>query len=200
MGNLCDRLQDQEGVRKYFDKAMLLDPNNSTVLCNIGYRLYETGHQKEAVEHFTRALQSNPHSAKALAGLGKAMLRQDDNAGAEENIELALKLAPWDIHAHIGKAHLNTQQRKPESAVSEWQYIIEKQPGMSDGYIGLAEHYASLGHIEEARKTYLAAEENGAASLHLYHAWSQQEEKVNNLDEAERLAGKPSWQMQTTPD
>ena len=59
MGNLCDRLHDREGVRKYFDKAMLLDPNNSTVLCNIGYRLYETGHQKDAVEHFNRALQSN---------------------------------------------------------------------------------------------------------------------------------------------
>jgi len=190
LGNLCDRQHDRDGVRKYYDKALLLDPNNSTVLCNLGYRLYETGHQQEAVKHFTRALQDNPHSAKALAGLGKALLRQDDISAAAENIERALELAPWDIHAHIAKALLDTRQRKPESAVSEWQYVIDKQPGMSDGYIGLAEHYADLGLMQEARKTYLAAEENGAASLRLYHSWSQQEEKVNNLDQAERHAGK----------
>ncbi len=190
MGNLCDRLHDRDGTRKYFDKALLLDPNNSTVLCNLGYRLYETGHQQEAVEHFTRALQSNPHSAKALAGLGKALLRQDDDVGAAENIERALALAPWDVHAHIARADLDTRQRKYDAAESEWRHVIDKQPGMSDGYIGLAEHYAGLGLMEYARKTYLAAEENGAACLRLYHSWSQQEEKINNLDAAERLAGK----------
>jgi len=190
MGNLCDRLHDREGVRKYFDKALLLDPNNSTVLCNLGYQLYETGHQKEAMEHFERALQGNPHSAKALAGLGKALLRQDDNAAAAENIERAIELAPWDIHAHIAKAHLDTRQRKAACAQAEWQYIIEKQPGMSDGYIGLAGYYADLGCMEEARNTYLAAEENGATGLRLYHSWSQQEEKANNIDEAERIARK----------
>jgi tetratricopeptide (TPR) repeat protein len=190
MGNLCDRLHDRDGTRKYFDKALLLDPNNSTVLCNLGYRLHETGHQQAAVEHFIRALQSNPHSAKALAGLGKALLRQDDEAGAAENIERALELAPWDIHAHIARAHLDTQQREYDHAETEWRYVIDKQPGMSDGYIGLAEHYAGLGFMEEARRTYLAAEENGATSLRLYHSWSQQEEKTNNLDAAERLAYK----------
>jgi len=190
MGNLCDRLNDRDGTRKYYDKALLLDPNNSTVLCNLGYRLYENGHQQEALEHFRRALQGNPHSAKALAGLGKTLLRQDDAAGAAENIERALELAPWDIHAHIARAHLDTQQRNHASARIEWQSVIDRQPGMSDGYIGLAQHYASQGLMEEARKTYLAAEENGAASLRLYHSWSQQEEKANNLDEAECLAGK----------
>jgi tetratricopeptide (TPR) repeat protein len=190
MGNLCDRLQDREGTGKYYDKALLLDPNNSTVLCNLGYRLFETGHQQAAVEHFTRALQGNPHSAKALAGLGKALLRQDNNDGATENIERALALAPWDIHVHMAKAHLDAEQRKYDNARSEWQYVIDKQPGMSEGYIGLAEHYATLGRMEDARKVCLAAEENGATSLRLYQAWSQQEEKVNNLDEAERLAGK----------
>ena len=190
MGNLCDRLHDMEGTRKYYDKALLLAPNNSTVLCNIGYQLYETGHQQQAVEHFTRALQSNPHSAKALAGLGKALLRQGDDSAAAENIERALELAPWDIHVHIAKAHLETRQHNHDNAITEWTYVINKQPSMSDGYIGLAKQYANLGLMEAARETYFAAEENGAASQRLYHAWSQQEEKVNNLDEAERLAGK----------
>ncbi|HYQ73019.1 MAG TPA: tetratricopeptide repeat protein, partial [Gammaproteobacteria bacterium] len=190
MGNLCDRLHDRDGVRKYYDKVLLLDPNNSTVHCNLGYRLYETGHQKDSLEHFRRALKSNPHSPKALAGLGKALLRQGDEAAAAENIERALELASWDIHAHIARAHLYKEQHRHDDARTEWQYVIDRQPDICDGYIGLASHYASLGDMEACRETYHAAEERNAANLHLYHAWSQQEEKANNLDAAERLAAK----------
>jgi len=190
MGNLCEKLNERDGIRKYYDKALLLEPNNSTVLCNLGYRFYENGHQREAVEHFKRALKSNPNSAKALAGLGKALLRQGEEATAAKDIERAVELAPWDIHVHIARALLYKEQHRNNDARSEWQYVIDKQPGMSDGYIGLAGHQADSGNMEAARTTYHAAEEHGAAGLRLYNAWSQQEEKANNLDAAESLAGK----------
>ena len=138
LGNLYDRLNDRDNTRKYYEKALLLDPDNSTVHCNMAYRLHELGDQNEAVEHFVRALKSNPNSAKGLAGLGKAMLSQDKIEQAEEYIGKALALAPWDIHAHIAKATCTPAQHDREAAESEWRYVIEHQPGMSDGYIGLA--------------------------------------------------------------
>jgi len=190
LGNLHDRLQEQEAVTRYYDKALLLDPDNTTVHCNLGYRCFELGHQKEAVEHFIHALKTDPNSAKALAGLGKAMLRQDDMDRAVEYIGKALQLAPRDIHVHMARALLDTRQRNLDSAEAEWKYVIEQQPGMSDGYIGLATHYAELGDQEAARAQYHAAEANQAVSPRLYHTWSGQEEKVHNLDEAERLAHK----------
>ena len=146
--------------------------------------------QKEAVEHFVHALKGDPNSAKSLAGLGKCMLRQDETAKAVEYIEKALQLSSWDVHAHIARAELDTRQRKPDSAASEWKYVIKNQPGMVEGYIGLANHYSDSGHYEEARAQFLAAEEHDAVNLRLYHAWSNHEEKTHNLDEAERIAAK----------
>ena len=190
LGNLYDKLQDQDSLQKHYDKALLLDPVNSTVHCNLGYRSYESGKQKEAVEHFVHALKGNPYSAKSLAGLGKCMLRQDKTDKAVEYIEKALTLSPWDVYAHIAKAELDTEQRNTDSAAAEWKHVIEHHPGMSDGYIGLAKYYSDAGRYDEARMQYLAAEEAEAASLRLYNAWSNHEEKLHHLDEAERLAEK----------
>ena len=197
LGNLSDKLNDTDSVNRYYDKALLLDPENSTVRCNLGYRHFDLGNQKEAVEQFVRALKSNPNSAKALAGLGKAMLRQDKTDKALEYIDKALKLSPWDVHAHIARALLHKHQRDYDSAETEWKYVIEQQPEMSDAYIGLAALYSSLGQYEEARAQFLQAEQNNATSLGLYHAWSTQEEKLHQLDEAERLAGKA---LELNPD
>ena len=190
LGNLYDRLREWDSVEKHYNKVLLLDPDNSTVHCNLGYRCYELGKQQQAIEHFERALRGDPHSAKGLAGLGKCMLRQDDTDKAVEYIEEALKLSPWDAYAHIAKAELDTSQRKQDSAESEWKYIIEKHPGMVDGYIGLAQYYSDAGRYEEAHTQFLAAEEQDITNLRLYHAWSNHEEKIHNLDEAERIATK----------
>jgi len=190
LGNLYDRLEDQDRTRKHYDKALLLDPDNSTVHCNLGYRCYELGKQQEAIEHFVQALKGDPNSAKSLAGLGNCMLRQDETGDAVKYIGKALKLSPWDVHAHIAKAELDTHQRKFDSAESEWKYVIEHHPGMSDGYIGLARHYSDSGRYEDAHAQFLAAEAHDADSLQLYHAWSHHEEKLNKLDEAERAAEK----------
>ncbi|MGB5472866.1 MAG: tetratricopeptide repeat protein [Gammaproteobacteria bacterium] len=190
LGNLYDRLNDSDNTRKYYEKALLLDPENSTVHCNMAYRLHELGDQNEAVEHFIRALKSNPNSAKGLAGLGKAMLSEDKVEQAAEYIGKALVLAPWDIHAHIARAHLLASQRDRGASAAEWRYVIEHQPGMPDGYIGLGKHYSDLGQYDAARAQFHLAELHDAAGLRLYQAWSQMEEHVHNLDEAERLAKK----------
>jgi tetratricopeptide (TPR) repeat protein len=190
LGNLYDRLNDRDNTSKYYGKALALDPENPTVLCNMAYRLLDLGEQSEAVEHFVRALKSNPNSAKALAGLGKAMLNQDKTEKAAEYIGQAVSLAPWDIHVHIARATLLVSRREREAAMAEWRYVIEHQPALADGYIGMAKHYSDLGQYDEARTQFHLAEENQAADLRLYQAWSQMEEHIHNLDEAERLAGK----------
>ncbi len=75
-------------------------------------------------------------------------------------------------------------------AEAEWKGVIAQQPTMTEAYIGLASHYSARGQYEQARKQFMAAEEQDIASLRFYHAWSQAEEQVHHLDEAERLAEK----------
>lgn len=188
MASLHDRLNDQESVAQCQERVLQIDPENTTIHCNIGYRLYELGEQKQAVEHFVRALKSNPNSAKGLAGLGKAMLRQNENEKAAEYIVKALQIAPWDMHAHIANAHLLESQHKSREAGTEWQDITQKWPLSVEGWIGLAGFYMSLGQYDMAREQFRHAEKNDCKSMRLYNNWSQMEEHIHDLDEAERLA------------
>lgn len=190
MGTLHERLHDQDAAQRYYSKALELDPENTTAHCNIAYRMYDIGEQQQAVDHFVRALKSNPNSSKALAGLGKAMLRQDQLGKAEEYINRAMQLAPWDIHAHIAKASLLDASRQYRAAEAEWKYVIEQKPHMAEGYTELASLYAAEDRIDAARELFHRAEQNDAANVRLYHAWSTMEERIHNLEEAERLAGK----------
>jgi len=190
LGSLSERLGDVTAMQQHYDRVMSQDPENSTVHCNLGYRLYELGEQEQAIGHFVRALKTNPNSPKALAGLGKAELQQDDIARARSYIEQALTLAPWDVDTHVANALLMEKLRKPAQAEAEWRYAIEHQPLLTEGYIGLANLYTTQERYDQARATFRDAEVHQCANVALYHAWSQMEEKVNQLDSAEQLADK----------
>jgi Tfp pilus assembly protein PilF len=190
LGNIAEQEHDVAAVTRCFEKALSLDPNNSTVHCNLGYRAFEQGNQAEAVDHLLRAIESNPNSAKTLAGLGKAMLREDKIALADEYINRALRISPREVHTHIARAMLAERQQQQALARDEWEYVIEHHPDMSDGYIGLATHFAELGQMDEARAQFKAAEDNAAVSVNLYHIWSTLEEKIHCLDDATALAEK----------
>lgn len=190
MANLHEKLDDQDAAARHYAKALSLDPENSTVHCNLGYRMYELGEQKQAIGHFVRALKSNPNSAKALAGLGMTMLRQDEVLRAAEYIGKALELAPRDAHTRLAYATLLDSRHKREQAEAEWRYVIDNRPGMTEAYIGLASNYAIQSRYEQARSVYRDAVARQAANADLYHAWSQMEEKVHQLDDAEQLAEK----------
>lgn len=190
MGNLCERIGDYKSARNYWKRALKLEPENDLALCNIGYQLLELGEHQEARNYLLRAYNSNPNSAKSIAGLGKALLRHDSIDKATEFIEKALTLAPWDIHVRIARAHLYSKGSDEGKAVSAWQEIIAQSPDLPTGYFGLAEYYFDQNQYENAVAQYLAAETNSATSLHLYHLWSQMEEKMHHLDKAETLARK----------
>jgi tetratricopeptide (TPR) repeat protein len=190
LGYLHEKRGDRDAANRCYEKALLLEPENSTVLCNLAYILFEQGEQKDAVAHFVRALKSNPNSAKALAGLGRALLRQDDQDEAGEYIEKALQLAPRDVHAHIASAQLAIDSGDAGAARKTWEHVIELQPAMCEGYIGLARLAAETGDIAAARDEFRRAEAAGAHTLRLYQAWSDIEEKNNNLEAAEQAAQK----------
>ncbi|MGD2056517.1 MAG: tetratricopeptide repeat protein [Gammaproteobacteria bacterium] len=188
LGYLHEKRNDEDAANRCYQKALLLEPENSTVLCNLAYILFEQGEQKDAEAHFVRALKSNPNSAKALAGLGRTLLRQNDQDEAAQYIEQSLQLAPRDVHAHIARAQLAIDRGDAGTARKAWEQVIELQPVMCEGYIGLARMAAEAGDITAARDEFRRAEAAGATTLRLYQAWSDIEEKNNNLEAAERAA------------
>ena len=61
MGNIYAKfLNDIETAMKYYDQVLIIKPNDSITLNNIGANLMQLGRKSEALNYFLKALKSNP--------------------------------------------------------------------------------------------------------------------------------------------
>ena len=81
-------------AKHYFDAALRLEPNNSTLLTYYAACLLRTGHASEAVTYSERAVRADPDSPDALAMLGFVHFASDHTADAISAWKKSLKLRP----------------------------------------------------------------------------------------------------------
>jgi tetratricopeptide (TPR) repeat protein len=81
-------------AKRYFETALRLQPDNSTLLTYYAACLFRTGHAPEAVSYADRAVRADPDSPDALAMLGFVQFASDHTADAIRAWKKSLKLRP----------------------------------------------------------------------------------------------------------
>jgi tetratricopeptide (TPR) repeat protein len=81
-------------ARRYFEAALHLQPDNSTLLVYYSACLMRTGHAAEAVSYAERAARVAPDSPDALAMLGFVQFASDHTPDAIRSWKKALELRP----------------------------------------------------------------------------------------------------------
>lgn len=120
--------------QKVYDKALkqfidgqLQDPDNPSVLYNIGNAYYKTGDYESAKEHYLQALPKAPPELKhsLLYNLGNTAYRQGALKEAVENYKAALKANPDDRQTQENlsfvEQQLKQQQQKQQDQNSQDQ-------------------------------------------------------------------------------
>jgi len=80
------------------------------------------------------------------------LLRLDRNDGAASEYRRALELDPASSHARLGLARIALLENRPEDALEMLQQALELQPRHWEVARALAQTYAALGNVDEARK------------------------------------------------
>jgi tetratricopeptide (TPR) repeat protein len=151
LGILAAREGNPDLAIQYFERALLIDPEHSIALENLGsaYRQKKDWPQAErALEH---ALALNPDDPEANYSLGMVYAQQNDTEHAYEYFEKAIAFRPAYPEAlnNLGILYLRT--RRPEEAKRSFEESIRVAPAYDQAYLNLARIYAIEGSREKAR-------------------------------------------------
>lgn len=108
--------QDYDQALKQFIDGQLQDPENPSVLYNIGNAYYKLENFDAAKEHYLQALSKAPPELKPdlLYNLGNSAFRQGALKEAVGHYEAALKLNPDDLQAKENLAFVKKQLEKQQ--------------------------------------------------------------------------------------
>ncbi len=117
-----DRQKHFDAADADYQKALALDPNNSTVLNNYGYLLADRGVRlNDALAMIQKAVKLDPQNYANLDSLGWAYFKLGQYALAENNLLKATQRSEQDptVHEHLGDLYEKTDRLK--QAASQWE-------------------------------------------------------------------------------
>jgi len=121
-GTLADRQKQYDEAEAQFRRALVIDPQNATILNYLGYMFADRGVRlPEALVMIRKAVDLDPQNYAYLDSLGWAYYKSGQYALAEENIRKANERNNGDptIHDHLGEVYEKTGKLK--LAVAQWE-------------------------------------------------------------------------------
>ena len=115
-----DKQYDQAEAE--YKKALAIDPQNATVLNDLGYMYADRGiHLDEALKMVQKAVEFEPQNGAYLDSLGWVYFKLGQYGPAEENLKKAIDRQSSDasIHDHLGQVYEATG--KLQLAVGQWE-------------------------------------------------------------------------------
>jgi cytochrome c-type biogenesis protein CcmH/NrfG len=98
-----------------------MDPNDPTILVNMGrIYLYQDNVQK-AAERFRQAVSLDPGMFEARLGLGQVLRRQNDDPDALKEFEAAVRIDPKNPQPHYQIAQICRKLGEKDRAAAEMQ-------------------------------------------------------------------------------
>jgi len=108
------------------------NPNDSSLLVQVG-AIYHTTHRfKEAADYYTRALDTDPRNVAVRTKLASSLYRNGDIEGAIKQLNQALAFDPKDANALFDLGMIKLQGKSdPKGALAAWQRLLKTNPQLS---------------------------------------------------------------------
>ncbi len=119
------QMLDLPNAKKYYEKAIKIDPRYSEAINNLGTIYYTVKSYRRAVEQYKRALRYNPKSASFFANLGTAYFARKQYKEATEAYEHAVSLDPEVFERHTSGVGTTLQERSVEER-AKFHYYLAK--------------------------------------------------------------------------
>ena len=108
------------------------DPNNSTLLLQVGNMYLATHQFKDAAGYFDKALQVDPKNVAVRTQLASCMYYDGDADGAISQLQQALKYDPKDANSLFNLGMIKWKGKQDnKGAVEAWQQLLKTNPQLS---------------------------------------------------------------------
>jgi tetratricopeptide (TPR) repeat protein len=110
IGIAYHQLLDLASARRYYERAVKVNPNYAEAINNLGTVYYARKSQRQAIHYYRRALEIAPNSASIYSNLGTAYFARRQYDKAFEIYQKALSLDP-EIFEHKSTQGVLLQER-----------------------------------------------------------------------------------------
>jgi Flp pilus assembly protein TadD len=132
-----------------FKKVNLIDPKFAEAHRMLGWVLLTMGERSRAVSQYLYALDLKPGYYAALSGLARLYRAEGNRVRAEELLEKALELRPYDTEARQIHGELLWEKAQLDEALSELRKVTALEPRNVQARRTLALIYAAKGGTGE---------------------------------------------------
>jgi tetratricopeptide (TPR) repeat protein len=117
LAHLCAATGRVDEGRKWYQRALALDPSYRTAYNSEGVLHFRDGHLRKAEKEHRRTLALNPHDAYAHLGLGLIALRRTRWKAAEASLREAISLDGNLLDAHRALGQLLARRGRRSEAI-----------------------------------------------------------------------------------
>lgn len=169
-GNALAALKDFSGALTQIQEAIKTDPTSGTGYSHLGSLQLARGDLKQAEAAFKRAIDIDSKSAAPRLALANLYWSSGRQSEAEEQIKTAAALEPTNVLPNQALALLFLGTNRTAEAEAPLKAVAD-HAGTWEGKVALADYYASVRRLPEAKALYeqAAADREGfpTASLRL---------------------------------
>jgi Flp pilus assembly protein TadD len=134
----------------WYRKSLELQPDNSTVLNNLGIALKAQGQLDAAITSYQQAISVRPNYVQAHSNLGNALKDQGNLDAAVSCYRQAISLKPGYAQAYSNLGNLLQSQGRLDEAVSILQKAIVLKPNYAQAHNNLGLSLKKQGRLDEA--------------------------------------------------
>lgn len=133
IGIAYHQLMELDTARRYYERAVKLNPSYAEAINNIGTVYYAQKSYRRAISQYRKALKFSPNSASIYSNLGTAYFARKNYEEASKAYAKALELDP-DVFEHRSSYGVLLQERNVEERARFHYYLakVYAQAGMNE--------------------------------------------------------------------
>ena len=157
LGTWYSKSGDVKGALNCYYNALRMNPNDPSVLYDVGDAFAKLGHFDEAISVYRHALEITPNQADILNNLGFALAQNHQLPEATTCFQEVLKLKPDSAEAHNNLATILFMQGNVEQAAKEYEAAVQLTPNDPQMLANLGDALVRLGRPKDAIQYYMRA-------------------------------------------
>jgi len=155
-GAALGMLGDLNGTRKYFDRALALDPSDEVnILLNIAGILNNLNHYSLMVSYLERLVELEPEYSTHLYDLAFAYEKMGKHSDSIKYYKKFLEEEPFSDNAWYNAGLLYGKKGMQDKALDAYEYALAINPENFFAIFNMANIYSKQGKYSEALENYL---------------------------------------------
>ena len=154
LANISTKNRDFIKTKKFLNEAIDMQPNNVSVLNNLGTVCKELGETKNAVSYYKKVLQLDPNNTNAYYNLGATCYDLKQLKEAKSYLQKSTELQPDFALPFFVLGNVHADLKEYENAISNYQKAIEINYNLAGAHNNLGLVFRNINDFKNAINCY----------------------------------------------